>query len=288
MKYVTNYLEDANLFLSFNELAKNTFSIDFLSWKNADCSDGSYIPHSFVRDGKIIANVSVTQTEMIIDQKAVKGVQIGTVMTDPSFRGHGLSRKLIEAVLEKYSYAEFIYLFANDSVLDFYPKFGFVSVDEFLYCNENLPQVVSRSGKRRLNARNAEDIYLLKDLLSKRNFQSVSFGVKGSVSIPLWHFLNTYTDAFYYIAEIDCVAVYSIQNDELLIYDIISESPLTAIDAIPYIIEDGVKNIIYHFVPDKFDPHASPSRKFYYDRMFYLGKNIKLPEKLKYPAVYTA
>ena len=288
MNYISNYIDDENLFLSFNELAQNTFSIDFSVWKNAGCTDGTYIPHSFVHEGRIIANVSVTKLDVIINQIEAKAIQIGTVMTDPSFRGQGLSRKLIEAVLKEYSYAELFYLFANDSVLDFYPKFGFVSSDEFLYCNEKLTEFKCLSGARKLNGKRSEDIAILKDILSKRVFQSQLFGLKSAVSIPLWHFLNTYTEAFHYIAPLNCVAVYSLQNDELQIYDIISESPLNAADVMPYIITSDIKRIVYHFIPDEFDPSAVKGDRFYYDRMFYLGRNMKLPDSLKYPAVYTA
>ncbi|MBP8083428.1 MAG: GNAT family N-acetyltransferase [Spirochaetes bacterium] len=262
--------------------------MDFSTWKNTGCIDGSYVPHSFAQDGKIIANVSVTRSDMMINNKSAKAIQIGTVMTDPSFRGQGLSRKLIEVVLKEYSGADFVYLFANDSVLDFYPKFGFVSSDEFLYCNENISSFKSLSGKRRLCGGNPEDISFLKDKLSKCKFQSKCFGVKGSVSVPLWHFLNTYTDAFHYIPEIDCVAVYSVQNGELCLYDVISSSPLKADSVIPYIISSDVKKIIYHFMPDEFDPCAKIGSKFCYDRMFYFGRDIKLPDEFKYPAVYTA
>lgn len=262
--------------------------MDFLTWIKSECYDGSYIPHSFVHEGRIIANVSVTKTEMMIKGMEVNGIQIGTVMTHPLYRGQGLSRKLIESVMKEYSYAEFIYLLANDSVLEFYPKFGFVSSDEFIYFNESISSFEILGGKRRLCGGNPEDISILKDKLSKRNFQSKFFGVKGSVSVPLWHFLNTYTDAFHYISPLDCVAVYSILNDELQLYDIISESPLKAVDVIPYIIESGVKKIIYHFMPDDFDSCAVRGGKFVYDKMFYLGRNIRLPDELKYPAVYTA
>ena len=264
MEYISNYIDDKKLFLSFNELAAETFSLDFSTWKNSGCCDGTYILHSFVHEGRIVANVSVTKMEMMISEMEVNGIQIGTVMTDQSFRGRGLSRKLIESVIREYSYAEFIYL------------------------NENISSFKILSGKRRLCGGSPEDISLMRDKLSKRKFQSKCFGVKGSVSIPLWHFLNTYTDAFHYIAPLDCVAVYSILNDELQLYDIISESPLKAVDVIPYIIESGVKKIIYHFMPDDFDSYAVRGGKFVYDKMFYLGRNIKLPDELKYPAVYTA
>ena len=288
MEYVSGYIDDENLFLSFNELAKQIFSLDFLQWKNVGCCDGSYVSHSFVHDGKIIANVSVTKADMMIKNKSAKAIQIGTVMTDPLFRGQGLSRKLIEVVLKEYSDVDVFYLFANDSVLDFYPKFGFVSSDEFLYNNKNLSDFKSISGVRKLNGKRAEDIAILKDILSKRVFQSQLFGIKSAVSIPLWHFLNTYTDAFHYIPDIDCVAVYSVQNTELCLYDVISASPLKADDVIPFIISSDVNRIVYHFMPDEFDPCAVKGDRFYYDKMFCLGRNIKLPDNLKYPAVYIA
>ena len=49
--------------------------------------------------------------------------QLGTVMTDPDFRGRGLAGRLMREVLSRLP--EDVYLFANDSVLDFYPRFGF-------------------------------------------------------------------------------------------------------------------------------------------------------------------
>lgn len=288
MNYVSDYIADENLFSSFNDLAVKTFSLDFASWKNTGCNEGSYVPHSFSHEGRIVANVSVTRAEMIINHKSAKAIQIGTVMTDPSYRGQGLSRKLIEAVLKEYSGADFVYLFANDSVLDFYPKFGFHSSDEFIYCNDNLSEFKSISGARKLNGRQSEDIAVLKDILSKRVFLSQLFGIKGAVSIPLWHFLNTYTDAFHYIPDLDCFAVYSVQNGELCLYDVISTSPLKADDVLPYIMSSDVKKIIYHFMPDEFDMRAVRSERFYYDKMFYFGRDIKLPDNIKYPAVYTA
>ncbi|HOU83948.1 MAG TPA: GNAT family N-acetyltransferase [Spirochaetota bacterium] len=288
MNYVSDYIADENLFSSFNDLANKTFSLDFSTWKKAGCYDGSYVPHSFAQDGKIIANVSVTKVDMMINHKFVRAIQIGTVVTDASFRGQGLSRKLIEVVLKEYSSADLFYLFANDSVLDFYPKFGFHPSDEFLYCNDNLLEFKNISGARSLNRRKSEDIDILKDILSKRVFLSQIFGIKGAVSIPLWHFLNTFTDAFHYIPDVNCVAVYSVQNGELCLYDVISESALKADDVLPYIISSDVKKIIYHFMPDEFDPYAVRSDRFCYDKMFYLGKNIKLPDNIKYPAVYTA
>lgn len=55
-------------------------------------------------------------------------------MTDANYRNKGLIREILQEI--EYDYAEKFdgyFLFANASVLDFYPKFGFVKWDEYCY-----------------------------------------------------------------------------------------------------------------------------------------------------------
>lgn len=52
-------------------------------------------------------------------------------MTDVKYRDQGLLRIIMEKVIAEWKdKCELIYLFANDSVLDFYPKFGFDKVQQ--------------------------------------------------------------------------------------------------------------------------------------------------------------
>ncbi|GIO00553.1 hypothetical protein J5TS2_12210 [Brevibacillus halotolerans] len=52
-------------------------------------------------------------------------------MTHPDYRNKGLSGKLMHYIIDKYEKeCDFIYLFANETVLDFYPKFGFEKLQE--------------------------------------------------------------------------------------------------------------------------------------------------------------
>ena len=47
-------------------------------------------------------------------------------MTRPGHRGRGLARRLMEEVLRDWSgRCDGMFLFANGTVLDFYPRFGF-------------------------------------------------------------------------------------------------------------------------------------------------------------------
>ena len=111
---------------SFNALARKTFGLDFEPWYRSGYWTKQYIPYSLSRDGEVVSSVSVNFMPMTLEGTGLTMVQIGTVMTDPSFRGQGLSRFLLETVLDEWSpKVDEVYLFANDEVLDFYPRFGF-------------------------------------------------------------------------------------------------------------------------------------------------------------------
>lgn len=116
---------DKVLVESFYALAEDTFGLQLKAWADAGFWTSSYKCFAFVDDGKVVANVSGSTVTLFIDGKNVKAVQIGTVMTHPSYRGRGLSRQLMHTLLGHYDEVDLFYLFANSTVLDFYPKFGF-------------------------------------------------------------------------------------------------------------------------------------------------------------------
>ena len=63
---------------------------------------------------------------LIVNDKTVNGIQIGAVGTLPEYRNKGLSKYLMDLVLDKYQDSTDIsFLFANETVTEFYPKFGF-------------------------------------------------------------------------------------------------------------------------------------------------------------------
>ena len=119
---------------SFNQLADRTFGLSFESWYQSGYWGDNYIPYSFAKDGEIIANVSVNRMTHWWEGRLRKFIQLGTVMTDERFRCQGLIRRLMEEIERDFQgEAEGVYLFANDTVLDFYPRFGFRKAIEYQY-----------------------------------------------------------------------------------------------------------------------------------------------------------
>ncbi len=133
MNIVTNYREKEELRRSFNALAEATFGLNFETWYRLGWWTDSYMPYSVLEDGKVVANVSVNRTDMVIEGQRKEIYQLGTVMTDPAYRNRGYIRALMATIEEDIAGADGVYLFANDSVLEFYPKFGFAQNREFCY-----------------------------------------------------------------------------------------------------------------------------------------------------------
>lgn len=119
---------------SFNKLAADTFGLSFEQWYQDGYWTDLYIPYVLLDGGRVIANVSVNIIDTQWKGQTRKYIQLGTVMTAPGYRKQGLSRFLLEEALSDWKgLCDAIYLFANDSVLDFYPKFGFVKENEYVY-----------------------------------------------------------------------------------------------------------------------------------------------------------
>lgn len=121
---------------SFNALAAQTFGLNFEDWYQNGYWKENYIPYSIWTEsaGAIVANVSVNPMTFNRNGQILHLIQLGTVMTAPEYRGQGLSRILMEEIAKDYDgTVDGIFLFGNDSVLEFYPRFGFRAVKEVQY-----------------------------------------------------------------------------------------------------------------------------------------------------------
>lgn len=78
---ISGYRRDDRLRASFNELAGETFGLDFEDWYRNGYWGEDYNPHSIVIDGEVAANVSVNRTDFIRRGERIRLIQLGTVMT---------------------------------------------------------------------------------------------------------------------------------------------------------------------------------------------------------------
>ncbi len=282
---VSDYKDHSGLRLSFNQLAKSTFGIDFEDYYQRGFWNDQYVCYSYLDNEKVIANVSASFLEVVLNGSKISAVQIGTVMTHPEYRWKGLAANLMNFVLERYqSEKELLFLFANKTVLEFYPKFGFRPIKQNLF-QKNIGMLkISHNRPRKLEFNNKNDLSLVLRLSSARKPVSKIFGVENAQYLLLFYWMDVFRDDFYYLEGLDGIAVYRIEEEEIHIYDIISKTDLSFAGIIGRIASDKVKRAIFHFTPD-FKDLETESIRYEDDQFFVRTESVKIPENLMYPAI---
>ena len=224
----------------------------FLEWWERGFWKDNYKPYSIMESDKIISNVTATIMDVIISGKKYKAVQLGAVGTIAEYRMQGLSRILMDYVLKKFeAEADLFFLFANENVLGFYPKFGFKPLPEKIFQFEsNIPK--RKFSARKLNLSNFDDYNLLQVLIKERQHITEIFGAENYGALTMWHIFNSYKDSLYYLSGEDALIIKKEKKNEMHIRDIIYRKPFDTIPALSKIIESEIMNrIYYYFPPDK-------------------------------------
>ncbi|WP_427110527.1 GNAT family N-acetyltransferase [Lysinibacillus xylanilyticus] len=249
---VYDYKDNLKYRESFNELAKLVFNLDFSKWYEKGCWNDQYICYSYIDGDKIIANASISKMTVLVNGKEYKAIQIGTVMTHPNYRNKGLARKLMDHIIDIYQdQYEFIYLFANETVLDFYPKFGFSKVQESRYfLNADNIKKKSNTTIRKLDIEDIKDLSLLKLCATERIPTSSILDVKENDGLLMFYFLIAFPNSIYFIEEEDVIVIFGREDEELHLFDVISRSKIDIEEVLSYITSSEIKRIIFHFIPD--------------------------------------
>lgn len=278
------YKDNVALRNSFNELALQTFGIEFETWYQHGYWTEKYQPYSFIDQGKVVANVSVNLLNMVIDGESKKAIQIGTVMTHPDYRNKGLSRKLMELVLEDFKHVDLFYLFANQTVLDFYPKFGFKEVDEVQYLMNYDFKPMDQSGITKLDGTNQEDLSFIYSLAANRKSVSQVFGTTGSEELLMFYCIMVFSQDLYFFEEEKALVIFQQEDDMIHLYDIVSPEEVNLQSIISQIASEETRKIVFHFHVE--NPELLlVDEKYQSSNVLFVKNltNIRLPEKFKHP-----
>ncbi len=231
---------------SFDDLARRTFGLSFESWYQSGYWQGDYLPHVLLRGDKVVANVSVNLCPMRLDGNMWHLVQLGTVMTDEAFRGRGLARFLMERILETWeSRCDGMYLYANDSVLGFYPKFGFVRAEEYRY---ELPFSGAKPSAARLSMENAADVRALLNAFGKGN-PFARMAMAANEGLLMFYCSQFLKSGIRYLPESGVAAVIEADDDALLVWDIFGGDGLRLSDILAAVAPERTRRIRLGFTP---------------------------------------
>ena len=289
LHFISDYKNDPAYRLSFNELAGKTFGIDFEKWYQLGFWNDRYVCYSFAEGNRIVANVSASRLDLIFKGQRFSTVQIGTVMTEAEFRGRGLAAQLMRRVLSEYEHqCDLIYLFANRSVLDFYPKFGFVPVQESRFTAEIGDPGRFSGGFRRLDLGNSNDLMILKRLIHERRPISPTIDVDQAQSILAWHCLNVFPRDLYYLDDLELLIIYKIQDDvagaRLHLYDVIGARKPEFRPIFERVAHRDITKAVFYFTPHFEDltiqchPYEDPD-----DTLFIKSASVRLTGEFAYP-----
>ena len=252
-KFLKNCMNNDIFRKSFSELALSTFEINFDEWYREGYLGENYINYSYLSEEKVVANVSVNKFNIIYDGKVKNAIQLGTVMTHKNYRNKSLIRKLMNIIFKEYEECELIYLFANKSVLDFYPKFGYKRVVEGKY-DMNLKHLselqLENNAVIKLDINKDEHITILKELQEDRFPVSQKLGIIKDKNLLDLYCNCEYGEDLYYITEDDVIVIFRREDDMVKIYDILSKDKFNLDNIISKIIRKDDRKIQFSFIPE--------------------------------------
>ena len=212
-RFASGYGADTMERAGLDGLAREIFGFDFSRWCELGYWRGQYIPYTLLEGERAVANVSASPMELEIFGRRVRWLQLGTVMTAPDCRGQGLCRLLLERVLAEWEdRCGAVYLFANDSVLDFYPRFGFARMEQ---------AVSFRLGggaaepARKLDLDSAADRRLLFEA-AEASRPRAAVSLLGSAELVLFYAVNFYRDCVYWLERYGAAFLLDWEEGELL------------------------------------------------------------------------
>ena len=229
------------------------------------------------------ANVSVNRMDFQLDGRRRTYLQLGTVMTHPDYRGMGLSRFLMEWILQNWSdRCDGIYLFANDTVLDFYPKFGFLPAEEAQVFFPSSPQ--QPIPLRRINPDNPKDRALLIQSYRRSNPFS-AFSMENNEGLLLFYALGPFRHFLYTPPEENAVAILEEDGDTLFCHELLGEWSGSLFQTLNRLTQPHIRKIGLGFTPKDTLPGQiwQPGE----DHLFVLGKkeNPFAARKLFFPLI---
>lgn len=273
MEIISSYRDRDDLRASFNDLAVRTFGLSFEDWYQNGFWKENYNPYSMVEDGKVVSNVSVNQCDMNFQGETVRLIQLGTIMTDPDHRGKGYARKLMERVISDYfGRVDGIYLFANDSVLGFYPKFGFRTAKEYQYAKEVTGAASAGTVPKAepVPMSEPQDWEKMKRILAEKPQNSAMYMV-GNTGLYMFYLSQFMQENVYYIPRCDSYAIAEPEGETLVLHTIIGEG---SVDDVVASFGEGIRKVILCFTPrdpsgyEKEELHEEDTTLFVQGRFF--------------------
>jgi GNAT superfamily N-acetyltransferase len=245
---ITDYRDTDYYRRSLNRLTRQTYGFDFEEWYRQGYWGDGYRPYSFLHNNEIIANVSANPIDFLIDGRLHHVLQIGTVMTDHAYRRRGLSRILLQTVLSEYEAScEMIYLYANDTVLDFYPRFGFTEAEEYIHTKYFREQEKKLPVRKLDMLKEADRALVLRLVMNTKPYSK--YAMVDNPGLVMFYLTSFLAEEIYYMEELNLVAVAAYEEDNLLLTDLFCEKEVDMDTVINALVNKPEMKVTLGFTP---------------------------------------
>jgi len=272
--YIFNYKEDKDIRDSFNTLTQKVYGFSFEKWFQDGRWKDAYIPYSLLYKNVVVANVSINLIDFDVFGQKKRYIQIGTVMTDPEFRNMGLSRFLMEKIMEAWhGRFDMLYLFANDSVLDFYPKFGFEKAIEY-QLSKKLKYIQPTMSAEKIDMTdNAKRQALVERICETKIISSLA--MENNIGLIMFYCTSFMKENVYYISKYDAYVVAEFHNDTLYLQDLFCEAYVELDDIFAAMATDAIKEVVLGFTPSNKNGFEECVLNEDNSTLFVLGKDVE-------------
>ena len=245
--FVDDVLSHSNVRESYFQLANTIFGLAFDRWHNSGYWDGGFIPYVLLDKGMAVSSVAVCVNDLTWRDSGKRYVQISTVMTLPEYRKKGLNRWLMEYVINEWKEkCDAIYLLANDTVVDFYPKFGF---EEFTEYDHMIPVQKIPGTYKKLNMDNCDDMSLIVSRYKASNpFSELKVNNLGQF---IFHCLQFLSNDIYYLEQFNAVVIVTYNGRMMTCYDIFTDSICGINDVIGILANENTELAHLGFTPNQ-------------------------------------
>ena len=243
MRMVSSRGGDSTYQAMMENLIREVFGFSFAPWFSRGLWDERYESHAFVEDGRMLSNISLFKSDLVVAGKRMRAHQFGGVATRKEARGKGLSRELMEQIIKRYPETP-SYLATHPGVADFYPRFGFRKVETFrpeMAIQVDHPEAVAH--------RLEPDDPAVTAALETRGYSEVLDSVNAQ-PIRMFHLLMDYPDGIYRLPGCGAIVVAEQKDDRLMIADVLSARPIafdTLQKELPF---SGVRTVDFGFCPE--------------------------------------
>ena len=246
MERVRVLSSDTNRHLPFFRFVDGVFrggrAETWTAWRDRGGWTEDYEVFALVDNGNIVSTIGRSRMRLVIEGEDWKGYQLGAVATLERYRGRGLARQLMEWVIASLDEVDqSIILFANSSVLAFYPRFGF----------KRLPQrrsvatiALHPAGMQapRCDLSNPSDRARLAALCAKARPTQGRLTARDYYWLALWNLTGEPT-ILAWVPEYDAAVVFMVENDRLVIHDILTAQPFDLRLIAPMLITHPVTEV---------------------------------------------